>query len=308
MREYYIDLGFKDVRTGLYNNFDFDEDGIPRYRFPIGLLYTICRFPSGRFYNISWICHFALYHHSLYLKFKRSDDIDLFMHVSKWIIEHGEETDEPFVFPNAYRWERLSPPWISALGQGRVLSVLTRAYELSGDERYIAAARKAMKPFEIPVSQGGVQAHFPDGGVGFEEYPWPKPNIVLNGFITSLVGLHDLGEVEGEAHATELFMQGVRSLESNLHRYDLGYWSAYDLTGHVASEDYHLYHIMQLWALYEMTDCDIFKKYSSKWQGYRKGIRLHVFRGFSLGRRLLSRYMHRYPSSFKPGRSFENPA
>jgi hypothetical protein len=38
VREYYIDLGLKDVRTGLYNNFDFDEDGIPRYRFPIGLL------------------------------------------------------------------------------------------------------------------------------------------------------------------------------------------------------------------------------------------------------------------------------
>jgi hypothetical protein len=230
------------------------------------------------------------------------------MPVSKWIIEHGEETDEPFVFPNAYRWERLSPPWISALGQGGVLSVLTRAYALSGDERYMPAARQAMKPFEISVSQGGVQARFPDGGVGFEEYLWPKPKIVLNGFITSLVGLHDLGEVAGEAHATDLLMQGVRSLASNLHCYDRGYWSTYDLTGHVASESYHLYHIMQLWALYEMTDCDIFKEYSSMWPGYRQGIRLHVFRGFSLGRRWLGRYMYHYPSSFRPGRSFENPA
>lgn len=280
MREYYIDLGFKDVRTGMYNAFDFDEDGIPRFRYPFGL-----------FYNITFICHFALYHHSLYLKFKRSDDLDLFMRVSNWIVEHGRETDENFLFPYAFPFDGLSPPWISALGQGRLLSVLTRAYEFSEDERYFVAARKAMKPFEIPVTDGGVQARFPDGGVAFEEYPLRKPNIVLNGLITSLVGLYDLGEIGREHRATELFIQGLRSLESNLHRYDLGYWSAYDLTGHVTSENYHLYHIMQLWALYEMTGCEIFKTYSSKWQGYRKGLRFHVFRSLSLGKKLVRRFI-----------------
>ena len=52
MREYYIDLGFKDVRTGMYNAFDFDEDGIPRSRY----------YPSGLYYDIVSICHFALYY------------------------------------------------------------------------------------------------------------------------------------------------------------------------------------------------------------------------------------------------------
>ena len=281
MREYYIDLGFKDVRVGMYNAFDFDEDGIPRFRYPFGLAY-----------NIAFICHYALYHYSLYLKFRRSDDLDVFKHVSNWIVEHGEETDESLLFPYMFPLTGLSPPWISALGQGRVLSVLMRAYELTENERYFVAARKAMKPLEIPVTHGGLQARFPDGRVGFEEYPFPKPNLALAGFITSLVGLYDLGEIGREHRAAELFMQGLRSLESNLHRYDLGYWSAYDLPRRVptvASTSYHLYHIMQLWALYEMTGCETFKRYASKWQGYRKGLRFHVFRGLSLSYRVIGR-------------------
>jgi hypothetical protein len=149
-----------------------------------------------------------------------------------------------------------------------------------------------MKPFELAVSEGGVQARFPDGGIGFEEYPGREPNIVLNGFITSLVGLYDLGQT-GKAHrASELFMEGVHSLERNIHRYDLDYWSAYDLTGYIASANYHLYHIMQLWALYEMTGNETFKRYTSKWQGYQKGARFRVFYLLTRGRKWAARYIH----------------
>jgi hypothetical protein len=275
MREYYLDLGFKDVRVGMYNSFEFDEDGIPRYRYPFGL-----------FYNVSFICHFALYHYSLYLKYKRMDDIKIFLHVSKWIVEHGKETDGSFLFPYEFPWHGLSSGWISALGQGRLLSVLTRAYELSEDERYLVTARKALKPFETPVAEGGVQAFYPDGGVAFEEYPLSKTNIVLNGFITGLVGLYDLSEIEKESRAGELFNQGLCSLGNNLHRYDLGFWSAYDLSRYVASEGYHRYHIMQLWALYEMTNFKKFQTYSSRWENFKKGPRFYIFRGFSLGAKL----------------------
>lgn len=277
MREYYIDLGFKDVRTGLHDSFAFDADGIPRFRFR-----------GETYYNITFICHFALYHHTLYLKYNRPHDIDTFMNVSDWIVRNGDETADGFLFPFQFAFEGMSPPWISALGQGRMLSVLARAYAFSKNERFLEVARKAMKPFDIPVTAGGIQSRFPDGGLGFEEYPHQKPNIVLNGLITAFVGLYDLGEV-GVTHAADLFAESVRSLERNLYRYDLGYWSAYDLTGYVTNKNYHNYHIMQLWALYEMTGCDTFKSYSAKWQRYRKGLRFGVFRSLSLGRKLARR-------------------
>lgn len=284
LKAYYIDLGFKDVRIGMYDAFDFDKEGIPRYRYPSGLCY-----------NITFICHYALYHHSRYLKFGKSDDLKRFFRVSDWILKHGEETPDAFVFPYTFPYRtangRLSPPWISALGQGRMLSVLARAFDVSGDERYLAAARKAQRPFELAVARGGVQARFPGGAIAFEEYPGPEPNVVLNGFITALVGLYDLGATGKAPRASNLFLEGLQSLESNLHRYDLRYWSAYDLTGLVASANYHLYHIMQLWALYEMTGYQALKEYTAKWQGYRKGARFHacylLTRGRSwLGQRL----------------------
>ncbi|HWW71689.1 MAG TPA: D-glucuronyl C5-epimerase family protein [Duganella sp.] len=285
MKPYYVDLGFKDVRIGMYDGFDFDSDGIPRYRYP-----------DGVFYNITFICHFALYRHSRYLKFGRPDDLALFLHVSNWILAHGQETNGAFLFPYAfsytYSYHRLSPPWISALGQGRILSVFARAYGLTADERYLSAALRAMRPFELAVRDGGVQARFPDGGIGFEEYPGREPNLVLNGFITALVGLYDLGETGQAPRAAELFAQAVRSLENNLHLYDLDYWSAYDLTGLVANASYHQYHIMQLWALYEMTGRETFKRYTSKWQAYRKGPRFRVCYLTTRGYTWAMRHLH----------------
>ena len=268
----------------MYEAFDFDKDGIPRYPYPSGLCY-----------NITFICHFALYQHARYVKFGRPEDLVLFLHVSNWILAHGEDTSDAFVFPYTFSYNspnaRLVPPWISGLGQGRILSVLARAYELSGDERYLCVARKAMTPLELPVSAGGVQSRYADGGIAFEEYPGQKPNIVLNGFISALMGVYDLSQTGKAPRASALFMQAVQSLERNLHRYDLGYWSAYDLTGHVASANYHQFHLMQLWELYEMTGSDTFKRYTTKWQGYWKGPRFHVFYVLTRGRRWLSQRM-----------------
>jgi hypothetical protein len=276
MRAYYIDLGFKDVRKGSYDNFDFDADGIPRYRYPFGV-----------FYNITFICHYALYYHTLHVKFGRDEDLARFLRVSDWITRHGEDRAGSFVFPYEFPYHGLAARWISALGQGRMLSVLARAYEISGERRHLAAAQGALKPFEAPVAEGGVQARFPDGGIAFEEYPLPKPNLVLNGLITALVGLHDLGDIGGDARARELCANGLLSLRRNLHHYDLGYWSAYDLAGRVPNEDYHRYHVMQLWALFEMTGAAEFKDYARKWQSYPKGLRYHFFRNVSRGRRLV---------------------
>lgn len=263
MTPYYIDLGLQDVRIGMYDAFDFDQEGIPRYPYPTGLAY-----------NVTFICHFALYHHMLFLKYKRQGDLDHFLRVTNWLLKTGHETNTGFVIPFAFAFGGLAPPWISALAQGRILSVLARAYELSSEEQYLEIARKAMKPFEIPVQEGGVRASFPNGDIAFEEYPLSKPNIVLNGFITALVGLRDLAEIGGERSAADLFARGFHGLEKNLQRYDLGFWTSYDLAQPfrtLANEKYHTYHIAQLWGLYEMTGSEIVKTYSLKWQGYLKG-------------------------------------
>jgi heparosan-N-sulfate-glucuronate 5-epimerase len=56
-----------------------------------------------------------------------------------------------------------------------------------------------------------------------------------------------------DAPAREAFEQAVDTLAENLHRWDVGYWSRYDLFPHpvlnVASSFYHNLHINQLRAM-----------------------------------------------------------
>lgn len=272
MRSYYVDLGHKDVRTGMYDAFSFDEDGIPRYPYADGL-----------FYNITFICHYALYQLSLYQKLERPGALERFFNVCRWIANNGLETADSFTFPYRFEVPGLKPPWISALGQGRMMSVLTRAADGTREERFAELARKAMKPFEAPVRDGGVRAEFDDGGVAFEEYPREERGLVLNGLITALFGLYDLAYA-GDERAAALFDDASAALARNLHHYDLGYWSAYDLTGpirRVAGDEYHAYHIMLLWVLHEITGDDTFKLTADRWESYRRGARLHVFRTIS---------------------------
>lgn len=270
MRAYYIDLGYKDVRRGQYEKFVFDEDGIPQYRYSNGL-----------FYNITFICHYALYHYTLFMKYQRSKNLKRFIQVSDWILSHGEETNDSFIFYYKFHWGDLKPPWISALGQGRLLSVLSRAFEATKEERYLRAAKKALHPLKIPAGQGGLLTSFPDGKIAFAEYPTQQCNIVLNGLITCLVGIYDIASIGKDQKTEYFFHKALKGLEENLSRYDLGYWSQYKLSGiipHIADTHYHNYHIMQLWALYEMTGREIFREYSEKWDRYSGGMHVKMLR------------------------------
>lgn len=50
---------------------------------------------------------------------------------------------------------RLPPGWHSAMAQGHAISVLTRAYLLTKQTRFIQAATNALHLFEVPASEGG---------------------------------------------------------------------------------------------------------------------------------------------------------
>ncbi len=45
----------------------------------------------------------------------------------------------------------LEPPWVSGMAQGLGVEVLAHAYNLTGDEKYLKAARLALNSFFVPV-------------------------------------------------------------------------------------------------------------------------------------------------------------
>ena len=154
-----------------------------------------------------------------------------------------------WAMPHTYR---LEPPWLSAMAQGEGASLLLRAHAATGEERYAEAAMRALSPLASPVSEGGLRAPLGDGFF-LEEYPTEPPSQVLNGGIFALWGYFDASVALADADAHGHFEHGVASLAANLHRWDTGSWSLYDLYPHpapnVASSFYHVLHINQIRAM-----------------------------------------------------------
>ena len=171
-------------------------------------------------------------------------------------------------FPHTFP---MATPWHSAMAQGEGASLLVRAYRDTGEEVFADAARRALHLLSVPTAEGGVQAlvgerPFP------EEYPTQPPSLVLNGGIFALWGLHDVGLALGDSQAARTFTEGVDTLAAEIHRWDLGYWSRYDLFPHpvvnVASSFYHDLHVNQLTALNRTAPRPELQRAVERFRGY----------------------------------------
>jgi heparosan-N-sulfate-glucuronate 5-epimerase len=177
-----------------------------------------------------------------------------------WV--HGQPY--PHTFP-------LDPPWLSAMAQGEGASLLLRLHRETGEERLAEAALRALRPYEVPSSEGGVQALL-DGRPFPEEYPTDPPSFVLNGGIFALWGLYDAGLALGDAEAERGFRDGIDTLAASIDRWDTGWWTRYDLFPHlvpnVASPAYHTLHIDQLDAMQLLEPRPELARAAERWRGY----------------------------------------
>ena len=156
---------------------------------------------------------------------------------------------EPFDYPHSFD---VRGPWLSAMAQGQCSSLLVRLHRETGEESFAEAALRGLEPMRLATGAGGVRAEL--GGDPFpEEYPTDPPAYVLNGAIFALWGYYDIWKGLGDQEAGATFREVTRTLVKNLHRWDTGYWSRYDLYPHpvldVASPAYHALHITQLRSL-----------------------------------------------------------
>jgi len=158
------------------------------------------------------------------------------------------------------------------MAQGHAISLLSRFYAVSKQEKYILSAAQGLRPFELSVTEGGVRSQFMNfsGLVWYEEYPTQPYSLhVLNGFLYSLFGIYDflsvcmfdeileknsLVQIYFEK-ALVLYANGLRSLNRMLGMFDTGMRSFYDLrhlesggraNPNVARWDYHMLHVSLL--------------------------------------------------------------
>jgi hypothetical protein len=176
-------------------------------------------------------------------------------------------------FPYRHRAD-MRPPWLSAMSQGQAASLLLRVHAETGDDAYVETAVRALRPFRRTVEEGGVVARLAGGGLFPEEYPTVPASHVLNGGVFALWGVRDVAETLGDADAKSLHRDLLEGVTRAAHRFDLGWWSRYDLYPerpvNVASSFYHHLHVSQLRALHALYGHPLFLQLADRFTAYER--------------------------------------
>lgn len=218
---------------------------------------------GGHFYHPTMVIECGLY--ALAAKLQGQDvgsTLEQYAERVLTLIDNSGHIKIPFSFYYYVSGGTFDPGWLSALSQGEALSFLSRAYRMTGDERFVSAGNKIVTIMGLLITEGGV-AHTTDNvglanHIFFEEYPSLPAAHTLNGHMSALLGLYDWSLL-GHGGARTLFDRGLDTLARLLPLYDLGGISAYDL-GYIthrtkvrATAAYHGLHIVQLNALASVT-------------------------------------------------------
>ncbi len=110
--------------------------------------------------------------------------------------------------------------WISGLTQAHYLDQFSRLHEISKEERYLDAAGRVLEVLRRPVAEGGVLASTRHGVV-IEESPGRPTDVVLNGWLTALRGIHRYWKRTEDPLAKDLFERNVATLITMLPLYDV---------------------------------------------------------------------------------------
>jgi hypothetical protein len=195
-----------------------------------------------------------------------------FLRQADWLVENIKVRSGGFgVWEHNYSvpWYDFKPPFVSALTQGNAISLLSKAYEVTGRSRYIETADLASRAFQMQIEDGGIGFVDEKGDLWLEEMAILPPPHILNGFVQALFCLHDFYDLTKDPGVLDIWEQGVKTLTWNIERYYTGYWSLYELCSDLPSpKSYHSSHIQQLERLHELTGYDCFKCVSNRWKGY----------------------------------------
>lgn len=234
-----------------------DDDGIPVKVNDDGL--------NG--YSPVDVANYAMDNYSSYLNTGDKKYEESFFIQLNWLVSNIDNGTWQYYYDNP-RY-KLKAPWIGGLAQGLGISCLVKGYRLTNKSIYLETAKKAYRVFEKNISDGGVRFMDEHGDVWFEEYAVLPPSKILNGFISALFGIRVLYDETKNNNILKSFNDGIKTLEKNIHTYDLGYWSLYNLVHeHPATLHYHSLHVWQLSEIYRMTKSKIMARYAAKWEEY----------------------------------------
>jgi glycosyltransferase involved in cell wall biosynthesis len=300
-------------------------EGLPRYPLDLGQLIAQRRVTfdarglpltgvapeHGELYSPGTIAEYGLVRWNAYVAGHRDADRDAFVTQATWLLEHEVPASAGMGYwpvPYARPSYGAPAPSLSARVQGAVASVLVRAYRLLGDQRFLAAARRAVRTMAVDILDGGVAASDDADAIFFEEVAVYPAAHILSGHLFAVLGLYDYDTLVADPDVASLLARSHTTLHSLLRDFDAGYWSRYDLlTEQLATPTYHALHATQLGVLAGLTACDRCAEVARRWSQSAERRSDHVRAAMAMrmrqyrGRSLLARSgMTAYPQPGEP--------
>jgi glycosyltransferase involved in cell wall biosynthesis len=240
--------------------FTLDDAGVPFQVHPAG-------------YHPTIIGQFALANWNQYLATNDDYYRNVFLTQANWLVQH-----EAHICNGAGGWPISSPHpdvptkglWLSALAQGNAISVLIRAFQLTGEAEFLEAAHRAIQTFKQDILDFGISDPVGDEGIFFEEVAVYPATHRLNGFIFGLLGLYDYAELTGDSKVESLIHQSHGTLHDFLCEFDLGYWTCSDLLHrHLSSHSELALQASLLGALAKYSGCEHCSTFALRWKNYQ---------------------------------------
>lgn len=214
-------------------------------------------------------------HEALYLSKKDggTSSKQPFLNNANWLVDNAKRYGNYSILEYNFPWPpyNLKAPWRSGLAQGEALPVLIRAYEITGQTKYLDSAKMLLNSFFVDVKNGGVTYKSPQDGWWFAEYAGdggmdPKG---ITAMMQIMLDIYDYYNKTHDNNAKYVFDQGKLGLAKNLPHYDSTNGTLpenNDILGNAASLGSHNVHVELLGHLYDITKGQFFKAYHDKWQ------------------------------------------
>jgi len=266
------------------NTIKLNENGLLIYKIP----YT----DKWDYYPI-FMARYSIGNLELFLDEGDEKYKEVFLKQTNWLYKNLTYKDDFAIWEHNYTlpYYDFKTPWTHGLAQGLGMTALLKNYQITDNKDFLKASEKVFNSFNTDISKGGVKYVDEKGNIWLEEYALLPPPHVLNGFITILFGIHEFHKVTGNKKALKLWNDGIKTIKTNLEKYEAGYWSIYDLLRRYPStKNYHKLHIWQLKTLYDLTNEKMFLKYSKKWEKYNNSILNKKHASFQRGLLHLKRY------------------
>lgn len=207
------------------------------------------------------IFQYGLASYDMYLKTNEEIYHKKFVQCIEWCVKNQEENGGWSNFFYLYP----DHPY-SAMAQGEAVSLLARGFKETGNGVYMTVMNKALNFMLRSVSDGGTTLYDDEDVILLES---TQGSAVLNGWIFSWWGLYDYVLITGDEKVKNVMDKSLKSLVKYLDKYNLSYWSLYDLGGNIASPHYQRIHVAQLQAMYALTGIERFKEYADLWEKRR---------------------------------------